>query len=83
VALARKMRGDNGVRRARDLAAVRKVGPVGQPFADADALTPLTAPAKALLGLLVAKYGAPGEKVPENYAEAHETLERLGRPLFW
>jgi phospholipase C len=51
-------------------------------FREATAAMPLTAPGRALLGLLVETFGEPGEKVPETNGEAHEALERLGRGLF-
>ncbi|WP_395242929.1 alkaline phosphatase family protein [Agromyces sp. MMS24-K17] len=43
---------------------------------------PLSPPAKGLLGLLIAKYGKPGEHEPETYADAYEVLHRHGDGLF-
>lgn len=43
---------------------------------------PLSPPARGLLGLLLAKYGAAGEPEPETYADAYELLHRHGIGLF-
>lgn len=43
---------------------------------------PLSPPARGLLGLLLAKYGTPGEPEPETYADAYELLHRHGIGLF-
>ncbi|WP_394552337.1 alkaline phosphatase family protein [Agromyces sp. MMS24-JH15] len=43
---------------------------------------PLSPPAKGLLGLLMAKYGAPGEPEPETYADAYRLLHKYGAGLF-
>ncbi|MGW9629239.1 alkaline phosphatase family protein [Agromyces sp. NPDC055520] len=43
---------------------------------------PLSPPAHGLLGLLLAKYGEPGEHQPETYADAYELLHRHGEGLF-
>ncbi|MFF2270796.1 alkaline phosphatase family protein [Agromyces sp. NPDC058136] len=42
---------------------------------------PLSPPARGLLALLLAKY-APGEALPETYADALDALERHGKGLF-
>ncbi len=52
------------------------------PFTGAAARTPLTPPAKSLMGMLVQKYGLPTDKEPETFGEAYEQLQRLGRGLF-
>jgi phospholipase C len=43
---------------------------------------PLSPPARGLLGLLLAKYGAPDAEEPETYADAYELLHRYGVGLF-
>ncbi|WP_173924250.1 alkaline phosphatase family protein [Agromyces sp. Marseille-P2726] len=43
---------------------------------------PLSPPARGLLGLLLAKYGAPDDEEPETYADAYELLHRYGIGLF-
>lgn len=43
---------------------------------------PLSPPARGLLGLLLAKYGAPGAEEPATYADAYELLHRHGIGLF-
>jgi phospholipase C len=43
---------------------------------------PLSSPATGLLGLLVARYGVPGEKIPETYGEAFDALTEHGQGLF-
>ncbi|SIN72322.1 alkaline phosphatase family protein [Agromyces cerinus] len=50
--------------------------------ADRTSTRPLSPPAQGLLGLLLAKYGEPGEKQPETYAEAYELLHKYGDGLF-
>ena len=42
---------------------------------------PLTAPARGLMGLLLARYN-PGGKAPETYGEAYETIIEHGSALF-
>ncbi len=42
----------------------------------------LSAPAAGLLGVLLAKYGQPGDPIPKTYGEASELLEKHGRELF-
>lgn len=49
---------------------------------EADHLKPLTPPARGLLGLLLARYGAPGEKEPETFADAYRILHEHGEELF-
>ena len=49
---------------------------------DTDHLKPLTPPARGLLGLLIAKYGTPGEKEPETFADAYRLLHEHGEELF-
>lgn len=51
------------------------------PFAGDIALTPLTTPALSQAALLLAKYGEPGDKIPENYQEAYEMFERIDKKL--
>ncbi|WP_368498465.1 alkaline phosphatase family protein [Herbiconiux sp. A18JL235] len=41
---------------------------------DAERVKPISNPAKGLLGLLIAKYGVPGETEPSTYAEAYAAL---------
>ncbi|MFD6056135.1 alkaline phosphatase family protein [Agromyces sp. NPDC060279] len=43
---------------------------------------PLSPPARGLLGILLAKYGAPDQEQPETYAEAYELLHDYGVGLF-
>ncbi|MWB97394.1 alkaline phosphatase family protein, partial [Agromyces seonyuensis] len=43
---------------------------------------PLSPPAKGLLGLLIAKYGAEDEPEPETYADAYRLLREHGMGLF-
>lgn len=43
---------------------------------------PLSPPGRGLLGLLIAKYGSPGEPEPETYADAYAVLHRHGEGLF-
>ena len=43
---------------------------------------PLSPPARGLLGLLLAKYGAPDAEEPATYADAYEILHRYGEGLF-
>jgi phospholipase C len=43
---------------------------------------PLTDPAVGLLGMLLSRYGRPGDPVPTTYGQAYELLERRGRELF-
>ena len=43
---------------------------------------PLTPPAKALMGILVKKFGLPTDSLPQTFGEAYDALERLGRGLF-
>ncbi|MFB8188785.1 alkaline phosphatase family protein [Microbacterium sp. NPDC055988] len=45
-------------------------------------LKPLTPPARGLLGLLLARYGKPGEKEPETFADAYKLLHEHGEELF-
>ena len=47
-----------------------------------DQLKPLTPPARGLLGLLIARYGRPGEPEPETYADAYKLLHEHGEELF-
>ncbi len=42
---------------------------------------PLTAPARGLLGLLIARFN-PGLKAPATYGEAYDALNRYGKGLF-
>ncbi|MFB6609333.1 alkaline phosphatase family protein [Agromyces sp. NPDC056379] len=50
--------------------------------ADRSSARPLSPPAQGLLGLLIAKYGKPGEAQPETYADAYELLQKYGDGLF-
>lgn len=43
---------------------------------------PLTSPASGLMGLLIARYGKPGETVPDTYGEAFDSLMEHGKGLF-
>ncbi len=45
-------------------------------------LKPLTPPARGLLGLLMGRYGKPGEPEPETYADAYRLLHEHGDELF-
>lgn len=45
-------------------------------------LKPLTPPARGLLGLLLARYGKPGEPEPETFADAYKLLHEHGEELF-
>ncbi|MCZ4302649.1 alkaline phosphatase family protein [Microbacterium oxydans] len=47
-----------------------------------DQLRPLTPPARGLLGLLIARYGKPGEPEPETFADAYRLLHEHGEELF-
>lgn len=47
-----------------------------------DQLKPLTPPARGLLGLLIARYGKPGEPEPETFADAYRLLHEHGEELF-
>ena len=47
-----------------------------------DQLKPLTPPARGLLGLLLARYGKPGEPEPETFADAYKLLHEHGEELF-
>ncbi|GAA2015457.1 alkaline phosphatase family protein [Microbacterium ulmi] len=44
---------------------------------------PLSPPARGLLGLLIAKYGRPGEPDPRTYADAYRVLRAHGLGLFY
>ncbi|MEO6825829.1 MAG: alkaline phosphatase family protein [Microbacteriaceae bacterium] len=43
---------------------------------------PLSPPGVGLVGMLVARYGAPGDRVPRTYREAFEVVNRRGAGLF-
>lgn len=43
---------------------------------------PLSPPARGLLGLIIARYGAPGERVPDTYGDAFDALMEHGTGLF-
>ncbi|MBM7505010.1 alkaline phosphatase family protein [Agromyces aurantiacus] len=49
---------------------------------DAHRAAPLSPPARGLLGMLIAKYGADGEPEPETYGDAYEALQKYGVGLF-
>lgn len=55
--------------------------PDDSPFPFGQEERPLSAPGVGLVGMLTARF-APGEKIPETYAEARATLEKHGRGLF-
>ncbi|MDR7111741.1 phospholipase C [Microbacterium trichothecenolyticum] len=44
---------------------------------------PLSPPGRGLLGLLLARYAAPGSAEPETYAEAYDVLHKHGLGLFY
>jgi phospholipase C len=44
---------------------------------------PLSPPGRGLLGLLLARYAAPGAAEPETYAEAYTVLQKHGLGLFY
>lgn len=44
---------------------------------------PLSNPGRGLLGLLLARYGAADDPVPETYADAYKVLRRHGLGLFY
>lgn len=52
------------------------------PFSPAAGNAPLTAPGKAMMGALIAKFGLPSDLEPKTYDEAWGLLQRLGRGLF-
>ncbi|MET0813241.1 MAG: alkaline phosphatase family protein, partial [Microbacterium sp.] len=52
------------------------------PFDEGADDRPLSPPGVGLVGMLVAKYGTPGEPVPKTYREAYEAIDRLGKGLF-
>ena len=39
-------------------------------------------PASVWSSMLIAKYGAPGEKIPATYKEAYEVIQKYGRGVF-
>lgn len=43
---------------------------------------PLSPPGVGLVGMLIAKYGEPGEKVPTSYREAYDALNKHGQGIF-
>lgn len=75
--------GENEARKAEDWPVTAPhpilARPEFGPFTGKMALMPLTPPARSLLALVVSKYGESGEKTPENYGEAYEVLQRLGK----
>ncbi|WP_210506213.1 alkaline phosphatase family protein [Naasia sp. SYSU D00057] len=52
------------------------------PFADGDEDRPLSPPGVGLVGMLIARYGAPGDTVPATYKEAYELLQKRGKGIF-
>lgn len=44
---------------------------------------PISPPGRGLLGLLLARYGAPGAPEPQTYAEAYDVLHTHGLGLFY
>ena len=53
-----------------------------RPFDAGAADRPLSPPGVGLVAMLVAKYGAPGEPIPETYQEAYDALQRHGDGIF-
>ena len=43
---------------------------------------PLSPPGVGLVGMLIAKYGQPGDEVPTSYREAYELLMKRGTGIF-
>ena len=52
------------------------------PFSPQAGNAPLSAPGRALMGLLVEKFGLPTDEEPKTYDEAWGLLQRLGKGLF-
>ncbi|WP_210480882.1 alkaline phosphatase family protein [Naasia sp. SYSU D00948] len=52
------------------------------PFVQGSGDRPLSPPGVGLVGMLVARYGRSGEKIPATYREAYDTLQRHGRGIF-
>jgi phospholipase C len=52
------------------------------PFSPAAGNAPLSPPGRALMGLLVEKFGLPTDEEPKTYDEAWGLLQRLGKGLF-
>ncbi|MBS1675245.1 MAG: hypothetical protein JSS74_14920 [Actinobacteria bacterium] len=50
--------------------------------AHAHANKPLTPPAQGLLGLLLSRYGLPGDKQPQTFMDAYNLLHKHGKNLF-
>ncbi|KQX07166.1 MULTISPECIES: alkaline phosphatase family protein [unclassified Leifsonia] len=50
--------------------------------AEKDRDHPLSPPGRGLVGLLIAKYGAPGEAEPQTYGDAFDLLQKYGAGLF-
>ncbi|MCU1406566.1 MAG: hypothetical protein JWQ43_2869, partial [Glaciihabitans sp.] len=54
----------------------------GTPIHSGEGERPLSPPGVGLMGLLVGKYGAPGDPVPKTYREASDEVQKHGRGLF-
>ncbi|BDZ46405.1 phosphoesterase [Naasia aerilata] len=52
------------------------------PFGEGDEDRPLSPPGVGLVGMLLARYGAPGDGVPTTYREAFDLLHRRGTGIF-
>ncbi|KJL34156.1 alkaline phosphatase family protein [Microbacterium azadirachtae] len=50
--------------------------------AHAHAKKPLTPPAEGLLGLLLARYGLPGDEQPQTFMDAYNLLHKHGKNIF-
>ncbi|MFZ1321225.1 MAG: hypothetical protein WAT71_06675 [Ignavibacteria bacterium] len=53
------------------------------PFSKSVSQISLTPPALSLLGMLTEKFGLPEDVKPTTFGEAYETLQKLGKGLFW
>ncbi|BDI21944.1 alkaline phosphatase family protein [Herbiconiux sp. L3-i23] len=54
----------------------------GLPFDAASEERPLSPPGVGLVGMLIAKYGKPGDVVPTTYQQAYELLTKRGQDIF-
>jgi phospholipase C len=52
------------------------------PFEAASEERPLSPPGVGLVGMLIAKYGEPGDEVPVTYQQAYELLTKRGQNIF-
>ncbi|MFJ6651214.1 alkaline phosphatase family protein [Microbacterium sp. NPDC091313] len=53
-----------------------------RPFDVGAADRPLSPPGVGLVAMLIAKYGSPGEAIPQTYQEAYDALQRHGAGIF-